>query len=326
MSATAASRAGTPWFARRLSWRMRPRWPFREPASRGAVSRRGLSACPKHPLSDLEQRPGTAPCPSVREREGRDLGHRSHELLDLGHPYRLALRPRRDLGDLVREAVEVVLADVLDQERTGIGLGLDPGLPEALGDPADAASLGHVVEQEIACLRARLGERAVLLHFEPYESEHGVRSGRGEVGGNHFDLVSPPAACRRPVLLLLAPVDVVHEHESCVAEEAARVAERDDVGRARLECRDDLDRLGDEMRPEDAGSPSRPSAGRCPRSGRPASGRGARSSVYGSRRSVRTVKVRPSDSSTMRPSSSVLYTRSPKRAWSATSVSARGWP
>ena len=86
-------------------------------------------------------------CPGVGERERRHVGERRDELLDLGHAHRLAVRPGRDLVDLVREPVEVFLADVLDQERTRVRLGLDAGLPEPLGDPGDPAALGDVVDQ-----------------------------------------------------------------------------------------------------------------------------------------------------------------------------------
>ena len=188
--------------------------------------------------------------PGVGERERRHVGERRDELLDLGHADRLALRPGRDLVDLVREPVEIFLADVLDQERARVRLGLHPGLPEALGNPGDPAALGDVVDQQVAGLRTRLRDRSVLLDLEPDEREHGVGRGRCEVGRDGFDVCSLPAARRGAARILLLTVDVRDDDEARVAEQAAGVAERDDVGSARLERRSDLDGLGHEARPQ----------------------------------------------------------------------------
>ena len=250
MSVVAASRAGTPCVREPLQL-PHPREVAverrREPRRRVAAR---LVGAVEHRLRQLEQLPGLALCPGIGERERRHVGDRRDELLDLGHADRLALRPGRDLVDLVREAVEILLADVLDQERARVRLGLDAGLPEALGDPGDPASLGDVVEQQVAALRARLRDRRVLLHLEPDEREHGVGRGRRQVGGDRLDVGSLPAAGRRAARSSFCAVDVGHDDEPRVAEQAARVAERDDVGPARLERRDDLDRLGHEARPQ----------------------------------------------------------------------------
>ena len=47
-----------------------------------------------------------------------------HELLDLVDADGLALCPGGDLLNLVRERVQILLTDVLDQQRAGIGLGV----------------------------------------------------------------------------------------------------------------------------------------------------------------------------------------------------------
>ena len=247
-------------------------------ASRGAVSRRGLSERSKIVSDSSSSRPGWRSAhASVSANDGTSATG-DDELLDLGHADRLALGPRRDLVDLVREAVEVVLADVLDQERARIGLGLDPGLPEALGDPGDAAALGDVVDQEVAApsrtpsrarrpssprgrrARARCRERA--LRGRSRSPRRRRPSSRPSAGGSSF----------------FCAVDVRDDHEPRVAEEAARVAERDDVGAARPRAPRRSRPTRARTAHAAAGPPSRPSAGRCPRSGRPASGRAVRSS------------------------------------------------
>ena len=183
---------------------------------------------------------------------------------------------------------------------------LTPACRKRSATQATRPRLGDVVEQQVAGLRTRLGERA-------RPSSPRARRGRARCPARARRGRWRSPRRRRPSsrlsaagsVLLLAPVDVVTSDEPCVAEQAARVAERDDVGPARLERRDDLDRLGHEPRTEalDRGLDLRPVAARD--QVRPASGRAARSSAYRTRRSVRTVNVRPSDSSTMRPLSSV---------------------
>ena len=227
---------------------------------------------------------------------------RRDELLDLGHADRLALRPGRDLVDLVREPVEIVLADVLDQERARVRLGLHAGLPEALRDPGDPASLGDVVDRAgRRPSRTPSRSRASFFTSSPTSGEHGVRRRRREVR-RRPPRRRPPSSLRSAGRFgsFLRPSTSVTTTSRRVAEQAARVAERDDVGAGRLERRDDLDRLGHEPRPQalhrrlDLG----PVAAR--RSGRRASEAGrSLTALYRTRRSVRTVSARPSDSSTI---------------------------
>ncbi len=173
--------------ARRFSWRIRSRWPPSVAASLGAVSRRGLSDRSKIVSARLEKPPRMALGPGVREREGRHVSNRRDELLDLGHPDRLTLGPGRNLADFVRESVKILLADIFDEQRARVGLGLHARLPKAFRNPGDAPSLGHVVQQHVTGLRACFRDGGVLLHLEPDHGEHAVRSRCSEVGND-----SPP--------------------------------------------------------------------------------------------------------------------------------------
>ena len=326
MRAVAASRAGTPSAASRFSWRILVRCPLSDAASLGAVSRRGLSERPKIRLRELEQLSRVASGPGVCERERRHIGDRRDELLDLGDSDGLALRPGRDLVDLVREPVQVVFTDQLHQQGTGVGFGLDPGLTELLRHPGNATSLRDVEEQQVADLRACLGERRVLLHLEPDQGEHGIGRRRPEVRGDRLDVRCLPTARRRTLLVLLRPVDVCDDDESRIAEKAAGVAERDRVRPARPRAPTRSPPPPARNGPGGAAPQSRPSVDRSPRSGRRASATAVRSSPYRTPRSVRTVSERPSDSSTIRPFWSVRNTVRPGRRFSAARVSARGWP
>ena len=214
-----------------------------EPRSRVASR---LVGSLEHRLAEIEQPPLVALGPCVRERERGDVGDRGDELFDLGHPDRLALSPRGDLRDLVREPVEILVSDVLHEERARVGLRLDARLTEPLGHPRDATSLGDLEEQEVTDPRTRLGDRGVLLQLEADQGEHGVRRRCSEVRDACFDVRRLPAADRRAILFLPAPVDVRDEHEPGVTEQASRVTERDDVRTGCLERRDDLDRLVEE--------------------------------------------------------------------------------
>ena len=187
-----------------------------------------------------------APCPRVRERKRRHVCDGRDKLLDLGDPHRLPLGPGRDLADLVGETVKIVLTDVLDEQRTRVGLGFHARLPEAPRDPGDATLLRDLVQQHITGLRAGLGERGVLLHLQPDHREHAAWCGCREIGRNRLHIGCLPASRRRAVVLLLGAVDLGDDDEPSVAEETARVAQRDHVGAGQLEGGNNLDRFGHE--------------------------------------------------------------------------------
>ncbi len=142
--------------------------------------------------------------------------------------------------------MKVILSDVLDEERARVRLGLDARLTESLGDPGHAPALRDVVQQQIAALRTGFGDRRVLLDLHPDQREHRLGCRRGKVRRDRFDVCRLPSAGRRPVVFLLATVDVGDEDEARVTEKAAGVTEVDNVLARDLERGDDLDRLVDE--------------------------------------------------------------------------------
>ena len=59
-----------------------------------------------------------------------------------------------------------------------------------------------------------------------------------------------PSSRWRPIVLLPPPVHLGDDHQSRIAEEAARVAQRDRIGPGRLDCRDDLHGFRHEPAPQ----------------------------------------------------------------------------
>ena len=143
--------------------------------------RRGVAPRLVRPVEDrlrhLEQTAWLTRRPRVGQIKRRCVCHRCNEQLDLGDANRLTLGPRCDLADLVREPVQIVLPDELNEQRAGVRVGLYSRMPKPFRDPGDTNSLGGVVQEHVACLRAQLRERGVLLHLEPDEGQHGSRRG-----------------------------------------------------------------------------------------------------------------------------------------------------
>ena len=183
--------------------------------------------------------------PRIGEGIRRRVRRRRHERLDLPLSDRLAGRPRGHLVDLARQRVEI-LADQVHERGAGIGLGLDAVLREALPHPLRKGLLCQRVLEHVTDAPTRLPQRTRFLHLVADERQHGRRSRCAEVGVDHRDLCRLPPARQAP-LAAGTPVDVVDDHESSVSEQAARVAERDSIGPARLQRGDSLDRLRSEV-------------------------------------------------------------------------------
>ena len=238
-------------------------------------------------------------------------------------PDRLAGSPRRELVDLERQR-ELVVSDELHELVAHGPLDLDAALRELLGDPLVELALRDFPLEHGARLRARLGERRVALRRVRDEAEDGAGRGRAEVLDDRVDVgLLPPA--REPTAVVGPAVDLGDEDEPAVAEQRARVARGDDVlaGRAVLaRGREALDGARLEV-------PAEPFEGPVDlgpvRAGDEVDGLefGHRRSGY---RCARTARVRPSDSTTMRPFSSVRSVWSPGKTRSAASVSGRGCP
>ena len=208
---------------------------------------------------------------------------------------------------------------------TRVALDLDPALAEARRDPSlDVPA--DVVHEHVADLRDRLAERGVRLQLLADEAQHGSRRRRAEVVRDRLDIRGLPAA-RQPAPVATTAVDLRDEDEAGVPEQRPRVAGRDHVGSGHaVSARYDepLDRL-------------RPEAGPKPLErvldlrtvvagddiGGLQLGRGHPATL--DHRSDRTVNRRPSDSTTMRPFSSVRSVSSRGTASSAAIVSGRGW-
>ena len=141
----------------------------------------------------------------------------------------LARGPRRELVDLGRQRVEVV-ADELDERAARLGLGGRAEARELLADPRRYRPLRHVVHEHLAGLLDRFSERRVGLDVAG-EREHGLRRGRGQVGGQRLDVRCLPA------------FHLVDEHEATTPEEPYRVAGGDGVVPACVPCGQVLDRV-----------------------------------------------------------------------------------
>src|SRR3954447_18347874 len=142
--------------------------------------------------------------------------------------------------------MQVFLADVLDEKSASVRLRLDTGLAESLRDPGNAAALRGVVDQKVSGLGARFRNRRVLLHLEPDERKDRVWSRCCEVRRNRFCVGCLPTSGCRAAWILLLTIDLGYDHEPCVAEEAAGIAEIHDVGATHLKGRHYLDRFRDE--------------------------------------------------------------------------------
>ena len=167
-------------------------------------------------LAGADCRRDVAASPGVGQVERRRLGASRHELGDLALGEALARRPGRELVDLRRKLLGV-LADELDDGPGGLGVDLHAALGELRLDPARqvglAAPLREVVEEDLACLRDRLGERRVALDLLPGQREHRRRRRALEVLLEALHLGRLPA------------LDVLDDDESPLdREEAERVA------------------------------------------------------------------------------------------------------
>lgn len=150
----------------------------------------------------------------------------------------IAARPRRELGDLVRERVEILARELDERLASGpIGTRVQEG--ELLGHPFRDLALGHVEHEQFTGLRAGLRERRVLLHLLGDEGEDGVRRRGAQVFGDRLHVG------RLPLL------DRVDDHEAAAcAEEPERVARSNRLLPARLGRRELLDRVFADPRPE----------------------------------------------------------------------------
>jgi hypothetical protein len=89
---------------------------------------------------------------------------------------------------------------------------------ELLGDPLRQGALRDVVDQDLPCLRARLGERRVLADLVRDEREHGARRRRRQVVRDRLRVRDLPT------------LDTVDEHEPALSsEQSHRVAGGDRV-------------------------------------------------------------------------------------------------
>ena len=138
-----------------------------------------------------------------------------------------------------------VVADELHERGAGVGLGLDARLPEALGDPCCRPRLATSYTSRPVAHAFASG--ASFFTSRPTSASTVSGAGAAEVGDDRLDVGGLPAVAE--LALGVGPaVDVVDDDETPVTEQAARIAERDDVGARRLERGDALDRLGHEMR------------------------------------------------------------------------------
>src|SRR4029078_7827374 len=92
------------------------------------------------------------------------LRGRCRELLHLLDAERLSRRPRRQLVDLAG-ADQLVVADQGEPRLASVAPHLDAALLKALRDPADCVLLADLPGEDVAHLRARLGEWSVALQF-----------------------------------------------------------------------------------------------------------------------------------------------------------------
>src|SRR6476619_7019819 len=68
---------------------------------------------------------------------------------------------------------QLVVADEVEQRLAGVAAHLDAALLKALRDPADCVLLADLPGEDVAHLRARFGQRSVLLDLRADEAEHG---------------------------------------------------------------------------------------------------------------------------------------------------------
>ena len=125
-----------------------------------------------------------------------------------------------------------VLADQLDERAARLAGRLHAVAGELLGDPLRQLALAHLVDEELAGLRAGLRERRVLAELLGDEREHGVGRGRGQVLGDRLRVRRLPA------------LDLFDDDEpAAAAEEPHRVAGRDRVVAGRVPRGEPLDRV-----------------------------------------------------------------------------------
>jgi hypothetical protein len=124
--------------------------------------------------------------------------------------------------DLRGEVADVV-AHCFDERPAGVAVSRSIEARELLGDPVGQLLLGDVVNEKVAGLRDRLGERRVPLDPVADEREDGGRRRSFQVRRELLDV------CRLPRL------DTVDHDEACVpAEQTERVASRNRVLSRRL--------------------------------------------------------------------------------------------
>ena len=240
--------------------------------------------------------------PRVRERKRRRLGDRRDELLDLVGPtgsspaqWRSSRSRWRARGDpLRRRARPAGRRRPSRHSRRLAGTARRP--------TCDA--LPHFEGQNVARLGARLGQRRVLLHFLGDEGEGAAGGWRSEILRDRLHVGDLPAV-RKPAAAFRRPSTPSIDDEPRIAEQAAAVAQLDDVRTATALEPSRARRPPARTGAGGARAPSRPSADRCRRSGRRASDPVRRPRPHPTQRPFRTVIRLPSDSRTMRPLSSV---------------------
>ena len=134
-------------------------------------------------LARRQNRRDVAPAPGVGEDERRNVGAGGDELLDLVLPHLVRPGPERELVDLPGELVRVV-ADELEQGTARLGRDPDAVPGELVGDPLRQRALRDLVDENLACLRARLRKLRVLAELARDERKDRGRGGRGQVVGD----------------------------------------------------------------------------------------------------------------------------------------------
>ena len=198
-----------------------------EPDDSGQRVPRGPAGSREQPLARLEDAGHVATTPCVGHRERGNFAPRGDEELDLALTHGLSVPPGGDLLDLAREFVEIV-SDELDEQTRDRRIHLDSKRRELPPDPAgqigSRASLRQVVDEQLAGLRDRLGERRVLSDSIAGEGQDRFRRRRFQVVEDRIDVGRLPT------------FDVLDDDEPSFAdEEPERVAGSCDIRSAGLE-------------------------------------------------------------------------------------------